>query len=199
MDSNRELVDYLVEQGRIETEEVERAFRNVDRADFVPDNRRGDAYLDRPLPIGPDSTISAPHMVALNTENLEPFGAGKVLEIGSGSGYQLAVLAELAGNVTGVERKKKLVENSRELLEPWENAEVVHGDGLKAVEDRRFDRILYSCGVDSIVPARKFLSPNGIILAPVNTGDGQILRRYSDGATEDLFRVSFVEMKKDLD
>ncbi|MFB6208025.1 MAG: protein-L-isoaspartate O-methyltransferase [Candidatus Nanohaloarchaea archaeon] len=115
METNDGLVDKLVERGHIESEKIEEAFRNVDRADFVPEKYRDNAYTDTPLPITGGATISAPHMVAMNTELLNVKEEDRVIEIGSGSGYQLAILSHLTdGEVIGVEIIEELVRKSRE-------------------------------------------------------------------------------------
>lgn len=197
LNSNSELVERLKRTDYIESEKAEEAFRNVDRALFVPDQHKENAYIDRPLPIGYGATISAPHMVAINTEFLEVESDSNVLEIGSGSGYQLAILAELAEKVVGVEIIEKLAERSKEVLENWNNAEVIYGEGLKAVGGE-FDRILFSCSVDQsrVDEAREKLADNGIILAPVRTSSGQVLKRFQNGEVEEHSRVRFVDYKE---
>ncbi|MFB6207764.1 MAG: protein-L-isoaspartate O-methyltransferase [Candidatus Nanohaloarchaea archaeon] len=192
MASNSELVDYLVREGRIKSSTVEKAFRNVDRARFIPERRKQEAYRDHAVPIGHDVTISAPHMVAINTELLEVESGNTVLEIGSGSGYQLAVLAELAEKVVGVERVEELVERSRDALEGYENVEVVHGNGLEAVSGK-YDKILFSCAIDSMEPAKQYLAEDGILVAPVKKNGSQLMQKFKNGNVETKFRVSFVD------
>jgi len=192
MKSNDELVDYLINRGQIKTTRTEQAFREVDRADFMPEEKMPEAYNDRALPIGEDATISAPHMVAINTELLAPQEGEKILEIGSGSGYQAAILSELASHVTGVEILGELVEKSRELLAEKENVDILHGDGLEEVEGK-FDRILYSCAVDNLEEALEYLKGPRVVLAPVDEGRVQILKKYSDGQVTDHGRVRFVK------
>ncbi len=188
--TNDELVDRLVEDGRITSSRVEKAFKNVDRKGFVSDSSR--AYVDRPLRIGENATISAPHMVAINTELLEVAEDSTVLEIGSGSGYQLAILSELTSEkVIGVEINRKLVEESRQRLES--RAEVVHGNGLEAVEGG-FDRILFSCGIDSL-DCEERLEEDGIAVAPVKRRFGQVMQRLKNGETTEHGRVRFVECR----
>ncbi len=196
MDSNDVMVDYLRANGRIETDRVEEAFRSVDRIDFIPENYRGQAYQDHAVPIGEGATISAPHMVAINTELLDVEDGNEVLEIGSGSGYQLAILSELAASVTGVEIKEGLVARSRDALEGRENVEVVQGSGMDAVEGD-FDRILYSCAIDSMDRAKERLKQGGVIVAPVSRGRVQRLKRFRDGETEDFGAVRFVDFIND--
>jgi protein-L-isoaspartate(D-aspartate) O-methyltransferase len=118
-----ELIDHLSTE--IKDKRVLEAMRTVPRELFVPPSSRHLAYEDRPLPIGYDQTISQPFIIALMTEALELKGDDKVLEVGSGSGYQAAVLAKLARRVITTERIKPLAEAARKTLE---------GLGLKNVE-----------------------------------------------------------------
>lgn len=201
VEDNDELVDLLVDRGYIETGRVEAAFRAVDRKDFVPESQRGRAYQDAPLPIAGGATISAPHMVAMNTELLEVEDGDSVIEIGSGSGYQLAILSELAKEAIGVELIEDLVEKSRERLSSRDNVEVLEGSGFQPVEDRygdtRFDRVLYSCAIDSLEDAREHLAEDGIAVAPVQTAAGQVLKRLKEGEVEEHGRVRFVPFQED--
>lgn len=196
MNSNDALVDHLKQRGRIETAEVERAFRAVDRAEFIPKEQEPRAYRDHAVPIGHDATISAPHMVAINTELLELEPGNRVLEVGSGSGYQAAILAEIAAEVVGVEIVEELVERSRKALEGRGNVEILHGSGLDPVEGR-FDRILYSCAVESMEPAKEHLEEDGVIVAPVESGWRQVLKRYREGKVESHGGVRFVDFVGD--
>ncbi len=193
-DSNDDLVDYLVNQRYIEDKRVEKAFRNVDRAVFVPEEFVEDAYTDQPVPIGEEATISAPHMVAINTELLDPQKSDRILEIGSGSGYQLAVLSELSGTVLGIEISGELVEKSRGHLGSRENIEIFHGSGFEPVEGK-FDKILYSCAVESFEEAAEYLKPGGVIVAPILEGSRQVLKRYRDGEITEHSYVSFVRFR----
>ncbi len=107
--------EQLVARGICDTRVLE-AFRKVQRELFVPENLRDCAYEDGPLPIGEGQTISQPYMVALMTEALRLKGGEKVLEIGTGSGYQAAILCELGCQVYSVERLESLAERAREIL-----------------------------------------------------------------------------------
>jgi protein-L-isoaspartate(D-aspartate) O-methyltransferase len=203
-DSNKDLVDSLVARGIIESDRVEEAFRRVDRAEFVPEKRRDEAYNDYALPIGEEATISGPHMVAINTELLDVEEGDSVVEIGSGSGYQLAILSELAGDegeVLGVEILEDLVEESRERLKERGNVEVLQGSGFDPVEkkfgDRVFDRILYSCAIDSLEEGKKYLREGGVLVAPVNEGDHQVMKRFQGGEVSRHHRVRFVDFRED--
>jgi protein-L-isoaspartate(D-aspartate) O-methyltransferase len=196
-DSNRKLVDSLVSRDYIESESVEKAFREVDRARFVPESRIDEAYNDYALPISDKATISGPHMVAINTELLSVQEGDDVLEIGSGSGYQLAIISELTGQkgkVTGVEIEEELVQRSRERLSDRENVSVIHGSGVKPVEET-FDRILFSCAIDSIEPFLSKLKDDGVLVAPVNEGSSQVVKRYDNGEVSTHEKVRFVEFQ----
>lgn len=193
-ESNKELVDYLAEKNKIKSDKVEKAFKNTDRSIFV---ERGDPYEDSAQPIGHSVTISAPHMVAINTELLNIQEKDEVLEIGSGSGYQLAIIAEIAKKAVGVERIEELVEKSKKRLEDKENIEIIHGDGLKAIEDK-YDKILYSCGIEEkeLEKAKKHLKEDGIIVAPLKRENYQEIIRFRNGKQEKHGKVRFVEKEK---
>lgn len=194
MDSNDDLVDYLKSKDYIESAEVEKAFRNVDRRLFVPESYRKVAYMDRPLPLNHGSTISAPHMVAINTELLDVGKDHRVVELGSGSGYQAAILSELADEVIGIEIEQSLVESSQNVLSSRENVQIFQGSGFETVEGK-FDRILYSFGTESIDDAKKFVQADGIIVAPVAKEGGQVLTKWENGRLTRHGTVSFVGSK----
>jgi protein-L-isoaspartate(D-aspartate) O-methyltransferase len=192
------LVNKLKDRGSIKSKQVEDAFLRVDRAVFVPEKYRMSAYEDRPLPIGEDATISAPHMVAINTELLDVKPDSKVVEIGSGSGYQAAIIAELAEKVVGIEINQELAEKSKKNLENAgiENVEIRYGSGLDAVNGI-FDRILFSCAIspERFDQAKERLAQNGVLVAPVEENGGQIIKKYSDGETTEHEKVRFVGYK----
>lgn len=199
MDSET-LIDRLKENGRIKSEAVEQAFRQVDRAVFVPEDHKMNAYQDTPLPIGEQETISAPHMVAINTELLEVEQDNRVVEVGSGSGYQVAILAELADEVIGVELNEELVEKSRHTLNKigLENVKILQGSGLDPVKGD-FDRILFSCAVSQEIfeNAKNRLTENGILVAPVSENGVQRVKKFRDGETTEHGRVRFVSYRED--
>ncbi|MFB6182672.1 MAG: protein-L-isoaspartate O-methyltransferase [Candidatus Nanohaloarchaea archaeon] len=195
METNKELIEYLKDTGRIKTERVEEAFKKVDRKDFIPSEKTKWSYKDQAIRIGDNSTISAPHMVAINTETLNVKESDEVLEIGSGSGYQLAILGYLAEKAVGVEINLELVNKSRERLKDIDNVEVIHGNGLSPVENV-FDKILFSAAVESFKPAIEYVKEDGVILAPIIEGETQILKKWDSGTVEEISRVRFVEMKE---
>jgi protein-L-isoaspartate(D-aspartate) O-methyltransferase len=139
-------------------EEVLEAMKRVERHLFVPSHFRDQAYDDYPLPIGGNQTISAPHMVAMMCDYLELKEGEKVLEIGTGSGYHVAVIAEIIGEkgyVYSIERIKELVEFSKENLKKagYRNVSVIPGDGtLGLPEHAPFDKISVTCAAPDVPP-----------------------------------------------
>jgi protein-L-isoaspartate(D-aspartate) O-methyltransferase len=157
------------------------AMLKVPRHLFVNEALRHRAYDDCALPIGEGQTISQPYMVAVMTELLELDGDERVLEIGTGSGYQAAVLAELAREVFTVERIEDIAKKAETLLRElgYDNVYVFVGDGTKGLpEYAPFDRILITAGTPEIPEVlKKQLSDGGIIVAPVGSKYSQQLFR----------------------
>jgi len=169
---NNALVDLLKEEGRLEIKRVIAAFRAVDRADFVPLTEKSRAYRDRPLPIGFDQTISAPHMVAIMTEALDVKKGQKILEIGTGSGYQAAILSKLVGKkgkIYTMETVEGLAIRAKQNLKDYDNVEVLHGDGTNGYEDAApYDRIIVTAAGPKVPPPLvEQLEDMGILLIPV--------------------------------
>ena len=157
------------------------AMRKVPRHLFMPKYMRHDAYEDMALPIGEGRTISQPYMVASMTELLELRGDEKVLEIGTGSGYQAAILAELAKEVYTIERIPSLADEARQRLKElgYKNVFVFVGDGTKGLEEKApFDRIIITAAApDMPEPLKNQLKEDGIIVAPVGERFSQTLIR----------------------
>lgn len=146
--------DQIVSRG-IKDSRAIAAMTKVPRHRFVPENAVSHAYSDHPLPIGEGQTISQPYVVALMTEALSLTGSEKVLEIGTGSGYQAAVLAETAGEVYSIEIKKTLHERSREVLNSlgYEKVNTRHADGYFGWKEASpFDAVMITASVDHIPP-----------------------------------------------
>lgn len=147
------------------------AMRRVPRDRFVPAAHRGDAWADRPLPIGHGQTVSQPYMVALMCEALGLRGSERVLEVGTGSGYQAAVLGELAAEVFTVERIPELADRAARTLEELGcgNVAVVTGDGCRGLPDRApFDAIVVAAAAPAVPAAlRAQLADGGILVVPV--------------------------------
>jgi protein-L-isoaspartate(D-aspartate) O-methyltransferase len=155
------------------------AMRELPRHLFVPEERQLDAYEDRPLGVGEGQTISQPYMVALMTETLAPQPHHRVLEIGTGSGYQAAILGRLAGSVITIERHAALAAQAGAALDRvgTTNVEIVIGDGTEGYPPAApYDRILVTAGAPAVPPALKAqLAENGRLVVPVGTADMQQL------------------------
>ena len=184
---------------------VLRAIAEVPRALFVPERMRGDANADRPLPIGFGQTISQPFVVAYMTEWLRLSGRERVLEVGTGSGYQTAVLARLAAEVFSIEIIAPLAERARDVLLGTLGLRNVHlrvGDGAAGWEEAApFDRIVVTAAAPEVPPALVAqLAPGGRMVLPVGDApDLQVLRvveKGNDGAnvSTDLMPVRFVPL-----
>jgi protein-L-isoaspartate(D-aspartate) O-methyltransferase len=176
MNGNRErLVDSLIRKGYVVSPAVEDAMRRVRREEFVPERLKPDAYVDSPLPIGEGQTISAPHMVAIMAEKLDLNAGQSVLEVGAGSGYHAAVVAELVrpgGHVYTIERVESLARFAEANLSRAGYGDVVSvivGDGsLGLPEHAPFDRIFVACGAPDVPePLVDQLADGGKMLVPV--------------------------------
>lgn len=152
---------------------VVEAMLKVPREEFIPPYQKDHAYLDQPLSIGYGQTISAPHMVAIMTELLDVKHGQHILEVGSGSGYQAAILAELVGNgkIYTVERIPELAQMAKENLEKtgYMNVEVIHSDGTIGYEkEAPYDRIIVTAAAPRVPKALvEQLKEGGILLIPV--------------------------------
>lgn len=153
--AREELVKNDIENKGIKDPKVLAAMREVQRHSFVPDELESAAYADRPLPIGEGQTISQPYVVALMTEILNLTNGQRVLEIGTGSGYQAAILAEIVNEVYTIEIKKILYDRASKTLESlkYNNIYSRHGDGYFGwPEAAPFDAIMITAAVDHIPP-----------------------------------------------
>lgn len=169
------MVKFQLKSRGIKDQKVLDAFLKVKRHLFVPKQYQDKAYEDYPLPIGEGQTISQPYMVALMTELLELKGTEKVLEIGTGSGYQAAILSLLAKEVYTIEIIKTLAERAKKLLNDlgYKNVHVKCGDGyLGWPEYAPFDRIIITCALEILPPPLiEQLKEGGIIVAPIGPDD----------------------------
>ncbi len=199
-----ELAAFLRENG-IRDERVLAAFAEVPRELFVPEHLRASAEGDHPLPIGFGQTISQPFVVAYMTERLRLSGAERVLEVGTGSGYQTAILARLAGEVFSIEIVPELAARAREVLLDrlrLANVRLRTGDGaLGWPEEAPFDRVMVTAAATEVPPALVAqLAPGGRMILPVGESlQAQVLRvvdRGNDGVTaqSDLLPVRFVPL-----
>ncbi len=169
-------------EGGIRSPSVLAVMGRVPRERFVPEGVRHLAYADRALPIACDQTISQPYIVALMTEALALKGGERVLEIGTGSGYQTAVLAELAGEVISIERHEPLSQEAARVLEElgYKNVQLIVGDGtLGWPEGAPYDRILVAAAAAHVPPAlEEQLAEGGTLVIPVGPAQQQTLEAY---------------------
>jgi len=189
----------------VRDERVLAAMRNVPRHWFVPDSRQDSAYADRPLPIGHDQTISQPYIVAHMTELIGLRPGDKVLEIGTGSGYQAAILAELTDEVFTIEIVEPLGSQAKQVFHERGYAHIRSriGDGYRGwPEASPFDAIIVTCAPESVPqPLIDQLADGGRLCIPVgaNGRGGQtliVLTKRPDGSIqrEDKTAVRFVPM-----
>ncbi|MEO0240529.1 MAG: protein-L-isoaspartate(D-aspartate) O-methyltransferase [candidate division WOR-3 bacterium] len=157
----------------VKNERVIEAMLKIPRHIFVPKEKEDEAYEDYPLPIGFNQTISQPYMVAVMTEYLEPKEDDAVLEIGTGSGYQTAILSYLVKKVYTIERECELLERAKKTLEilGFDNIKYKCGDGSKGWREYApYDKIIVTAAAPSIPPPLiEELKNNGIIVIPVGS------------------------------
>jgi protein-L-isoaspartate(D-aspartate) O-methyltransferase len=180
------------------------AMRVVPRHEFVPADQRPRAYADIPLPIGHDQTISQPAVVAFMTQVISPRPGLRVLEVGTGSGYQAAVLAETGARVWTIEIFRALADEARARLQRlgYGRVQVRHGDGYAGwPEVAPFDAIVVTAGADSIPPPLvRQLAPGGRLVMPVGDpwADQRLVLLLKDSsgrvASRDLLPVRFVPL-----
>jgi protein-L-isoaspartate(D-aspartate) O-methyltransferase len=188
----------------VRDERVLAAMRVVPRHRFVPEERRDQAYADCALPIGHEQTISQPYIVAYMTELLAVKPGDKVLEVGTGSGYQAAVLSELTPRVFSIEIVEPLFVRTEALLKElgYSTIKTRLGDGYKGwTEEAPFDSIIVTCGADEVPgPLWEQLKVGGRMVIPVGaTGESQrlqVVMKREDGTkeTKTVLPVRFVPM-----
>jgi protein-L-isoaspartate(D-aspartate) O-methyltransferase len=198
------MVDHQIEARGVRSEKVLDAMRRVPRELFLPENIREFAYEDTPLPIAEGQTISQPYIVAFMTEGLALRGGEKVLEIGTGSGYAAAVLAEIADEVYTIERLGELAAHAASALAElnYDNVEVIHADGTLGLPGQApFDAIVVAAGGPDVPDSlKKQLKIGGRMVIPVGAyRDVQELVRVtrlseSEYQEEDLADVRFVPL-----
>ena len=201
----KKLAQVVAEKG-IKNAQVLDAIKTIPRHLFIPDNALHKyAYEDKPFPIGAGQTISQPYTVAFQTELLDLKPREKVLEIGTGSGYQTAVLLEVGAKVFSIERQKALFDRTKELLpQLGYNTKLFYGDGYKGLPTfAPFDKIIVTAGAP-YVPEDLLtqLKVGGILVIPVDEGDAQRMKKItkiSDNKFEtlDLSLFRFVPLLKE--
>ena len=200
--ARRSMVRNQLERREIRDLRVLDAFRRVPRDRFVREEDLAHAYEDHPIPIGYGQTISQPYMVALMTQCLELAGSETVLEIGTGSGYQAAILCELARKVYSVERHEPLSERAAMTLQylGYANFELRVGDGtLGWAEAAPFDRIMVTASAPEVPPSLiQQLADDGILVMPVGPSGMQmlqVLRKHgSETDSEGVCSCVFVKL-----
>lgn len=199
----QDMVMWQIERRGVRDERVLSAMRAVPRHEFIPADMQAHAYEDSPLPIGRGQTISQPYIVAFMTELLRLKGTEKVLEIGTGSGYQAAVLSMLASRVYSIERIPELAEKAKSKLEElgYLNVSVHAGDGtLGYPKDAPYDGILVTAAAPAAPqPLLDQLADGGRLVVPVGQGGMQSLQLWTrDGDkfdSSDILPVVFVLLR----
>jgi protein-L-isoaspartate(D-aspartate) O-methyltransferase len=198
------MIAYDLKGRGITNASVLKAMADVPRHEFVPEEFRDMAYRDGPLPIGLGQTISQPYIVAAMTELLDPQPDHVVFEVGTGSGYQAAVLADLVRHVYTVEIVPELGERAAELLEElgYANVSVRVGDGYAGwPEHGPFDGIIVTCGAEQVPPPLlEQLKPGGVMVIPVGPNniaqELMVIEKDEDGNVSErsVMGVRFVPM-----
>src|SRR5438270_12744493 len=199
----QKMVQEQLKPRSINDERVLAAIAKVPRQEFVPENMRAKSYSDSALPIGHDQTISQPFIVAFMTEQLRPQPTDRVLEIGTGTGYQTAILAELVKDVYTIEIVEPLAKDASARLARlgYSNAHVKIGDGFQGwPEVAPFDAIIVTCAPDKVPqPLTQQLKEGGRMIIPVGSGimDQQLYlleKKNGELAQRAILPVRFVQM-----
>lgn len=205
--TKEEMIERHIRARRVRDEHVLRAMEEVERTHFVPEDLREYSYADKPLPIGGEQTISQPYIVAYMVEALGVGPGDKVLEIGSGCGYNAAVLSRIADHVYSIEIIASLADLARSNLDAAgiENVTVRHGDGFGGwSEEAPFDAVMLTAAPSEIPePLKQQLKIGGRLLAPVGAGSQQLMLIEKTGGDEyrerPLIPVRFVPMTGEAD
>lgn len=202
MSTKEDMIEIQLKKRGISDPEVLRAMEEVDRELFVPDDMKPHAWEDRPLPIGKDQTISQPYIVAYMAQELRLNEDDLVLEVGTGCGYNAAVLSRIAGHVYSIEIIEWLADLAKQNIAKTgiQNITTMHGDGFSGwPEYAPFDGIILTAAPPSIPePLKKQLKVGGKLIAPVGRMSQKLVRIERTG--EDSFKentlllVSFVPM-----
>ena len=201
-----EMVTRQIAERGIRDERVLAAMRKVPRHEFVPESEQRTAYRDTPLPIGESQTISQPYIVALMTELALPAENHRVLEVGTGSGYQAAVLAELVEHVYSIELETTLARRAGDVLQKlgYDNVTVRTGDGYVGWQEHApFDSILITAAPDHVPePLLEQLKPGGRMVVPVgpiaSTQELRVLEKDATGkvTSKVVAPVRFVPLRR---
>lgn len=200
MNSHHELSVYLQRRGVLVSPLLIESFNTIDRKDFVPSSMRDEAYEDYPLFIGAGQTISQPYTVAFMLELLELKESDTVLDIGCGSGWTTALLAQTAGSgfVTGIERIPPLLDLARNNLKKYNFANIklkIAGKTL-GIPEETFDKILVSAAAEELpLELVRQLNPGGIMVIPIQN-EIAVIYKHEDGSFQqnDFYGFRFVPL-----
>ena len=181
----KQLIENLISAGYLKTPEIIEAFYKIDRVDFIPEELKAEAQVNMPLPIGYDQTISQPLTVAFMLELLQPKSGYKILDVGSGSGWQSSLLAYITGNegrVIAIERIPELSEFGKNNSQKYnfKNLEFVVGDGSAGYKDEApYDRIIVAAAAFNKIPEelKKQLKINGRLVVPVKNSIWLVVKK----------------------
>lgn len=185
------LIEYWISSGIIEDKRIIEAFRQIERADFIPKDLSDDAYADVPIPIGYGQTISQPTTIMIMLQNLSIRPDNRILEIGAGTGYSAALMSLMAKQIFSVENIPELADRARQNLgrAGVKNVTVVNSDGSLGLEEESpFDRIIMTCAAPHIPePLIEQLSEGGIMVAPVGDRNVQkmVVATKKDGVLDE--------------
>lgn len=201
----QQLTQNLIVADSLRTPEIIDAWRKIDRADFVPSDKKVNAYENRPLPIGFGQTISQPQVVALMLELLQPKCGEKILDVGSGSGWQSALLAEIVGEtgeVTSVERIPEIFTFGKNNLEKYHfnNIKSVVGDGTLPMKPTGYyDKTIVAAAGESVPEVLKSeLKVGGILIMPIEESIFVLTKIDAEHfSTKELPRFLFVPLIRD--
>jgi protein-L-isoaspartate(D-aspartate) O-methyltransferase len=203
LEERMDMVERQIRRRGVTDQDVLEAMERIPRHEFVPEEYQSQAYADHPLPIGYGQTISQPYIVALMTELLELKDTDRVLEIGTGSGYQAAILGEIVAEVYTVEIVEGLAAEAAERLERlgYTNVHTLHADGYYGWEEHApYDAIIVTCAPDHIpLPLVQQLKDGGKLVIPVGSPGGyqtlwQVIKSGDDIEKRNVTGVLFVPL-----
>ncbi|MBN2721593.1 MAG: protein-L-isoaspartate O-methyltransferase [Campylobacterales bacterium] len=195
MNNMQDLVDYMVLRGVLHTSRIINAFWDIDRKYFVPEQFSEHIYIDAPLPIGKNQTISQPSTVAFMLEQLAPKEGENILDIGSGSGWTTSLLCHIVGekgSVTGLERVDELVEQGKKNLAQFnfgDHCSIQKAGAQLGIPGQKFDRILVSASAEEI-PTALFdqLKIGGVLVVPVQNSIFRFEKISDDNIKRDEYK-----------
>ncbi len=195
--NKEQLIEILRKHGF--SNEILAAFQKVQRENFIPENLKDFAYEDEALPLEKGATISQPYTIAFMLQLLELKKNQKILEIGSGSGYVLALLNEITnGEIYGIELISALANSSKQTLKNYKNIKIINKNGFNGLKEKEpFDRILLSAATEKI-PEHLFkqLKKSGILVAPINNSIFQFKKEREKIKIKEFPGFVFVKLTK---